>query len=157
MPRLVVVHCGFQFPLRRAEHRSSVRIKELWLFECSEFHSSPHTARSAGKKRLTGVFFWFVFFHVKENERNLGSMWDRTCDVGIWKLVKYFHNPHLSWRSKLCYASGSVNISHHPFTSFTRDTEVTELSFYFFNQEKKWLKKPNDSFGINGIIYCSWY
>jgi hypothetical protein len=66
-----------------------------------------------------------------------------------------FHNPSGVLKVKALLCEWAVNISHRPFTSFTRDAEVTELSSFFFNQEKKRLKKTNDSSGINDIRCCS--
>ena len=122
-------------PLRRAEHHSSVRIKELWLFERSEFHSSPHAVRSAGKKRLTGVFFWFVFFHAKENERServmikiLHYIWPvRVAFVMVW-------NGHLNWVFQIlgivimnlfsmdCFYLNSYNLKPVGITDLTAST-----------------------------------
>jgi len=34
-----------------------------------------------------------------------------------------------------------VNISYHPFTSFTRGTESTEFNYFFFNLEKKLIEE----------------
>jgi hypothetical protein len=38
------------------------------LFERSEFPRAPFNASTRRMKRDTGGFFWFVFFHVEENE-----------------------------------------------------------------------------------------
>ena len=57
------------FPLSRAEHRSSVRIRLAGLSERSEFPRDPFATSTRRIKRDTGGFFWFVFFHEKENEQ----------------------------------------------------------------------------------------
>ncbi|MDJ0875736.1 MAG: hypothetical protein QNJ02_10745, partial [Desulfobacterales bacterium] len=56
------------FPLSRAEHRSSERIRLAGLSERSEFPRDPFGTLTRRKKRDKGVFFWFVFLHVQENE-----------------------------------------------------------------------------------------
>jgi hypothetical protein len=43
--------------------------KSVGLFERSEFRRSPAVFSTRRKKRDTGGFFWFVFFHGKENEQ----------------------------------------------------------------------------------------
>ena len=43
--------------------------KARGLSERSEFPRVPFNASTRRGKRGTGVFFWFVFFHVEENER----------------------------------------------------------------------------------------
>ena len=60
--------CGNSPPLSRAEHRRYGREKRVGLFERSEFRRAPSALTTRRKKRDTGVFFWFVFFHVEENE-----------------------------------------------------------------------------------------
>jgi len=61
--------------LSRAEHRRGGRIKARGLFEpavakakAGEFPRAPAAPTTRRVKRDTGVFFWFVFFHVEENE-----------------------------------------------------------------------------------------
>ncbi len=61
-------------PLSRAEHRHGGRVKRADLSERSEFPRAPTDVVTRRVKRGTGVFFWFVFFHVEENEQ----MADRT-------------------------------------------------------------------------------
>jgi hypothetical protein len=39
------------------------------LSERSEFPRDPFDTATRRIKRGTGVFFWFVFFHVEENEQ----------------------------------------------------------------------------------------
>jgi hypothetical protein len=60
---------GFSFPLPRAEHRGQGRRKCVGLSERSEFRHAPPLALTRRRKRGRGVFFWFVFFHVEENEQ----------------------------------------------------------------------------------------
>ncbi len=55
--------------MSRAEHRSSERTRLAGLFERSEFPRDPFDTATRRVERDTGVFFWFVFFHVEENEQ----------------------------------------------------------------------------------------
>ncbi len=55
--------------LSRAEHRRLERIRLADLSERSEFPRDPFDPAARREKRDTGVFFWFVFFHVEENEQ----------------------------------------------------------------------------------------
>ena len=72
------------FPLSRAEHRRWGREKRVGLFERSEFRHAPTPSTTRRKKRDTGVFFWFVFFHAEENEQSLL----------VIKIDRYKHLPH---------------------------------------------------------------
>ncbi len=56
-------------PLPRAEHRRGRRKKRADCLSASEFPRVPSAVVTHREKRGTGVFFWFVFFHVKENEQ----------------------------------------------------------------------------------------
>ena len=55
--------------MSRAEHRRWGRKKRVGLSERSEFRHAPTPSTTRRKKRDTGVFFWFVFFHAEENEQ----------------------------------------------------------------------------------------
>jgi len=65
--------------LSRAEHRRGGRIKARGLSEpaaaqakAGEFPRAPAAPTTRREVRSTagqGVFFWFVFFHVEENEQ----------------------------------------------------------------------------------------
>jgi hypothetical protein len=58
------------FVTRRASQKWAR--KELWLSERQRVPQRPPASRSTGQPegpRNMGVFFWFVFFHVKENEQ----------------------------------------------------------------------------------------
>ena len=57
--------------MSRAEHRRWGRKKRVGLSERSEFRHAPTPSTTRRKKRDTGVFFCFVFLHVKENEENI--------------------------------------------------------------------------------------
>ncbi len=56
-------------PLSRAEHRHGGRNKRADLSERSEFPRAPTDGATRRIKRDAGVFFWFVFLHVQENEQ----------------------------------------------------------------------------------------
>ena len=75
----------FHFPLPRAEHRWQVRIKRVGLFEASEFRHAPSLAPTRRIKRGTGVFFWFVFFHVEENEQFVNFKGRYNLKDSYWK------------------------------------------------------------------------
>ena len=61
---------GLRFsPLSRAEHRHGGREKRVDLFERNDFPRAPSEMAARRMKRDAGVFFWFVFFHVEENEQ----------------------------------------------------------------------------------------
>ena len=57
-------------PLSHAEHRRWGRKKRVGLSERSEFRHAPTPLATRRIKWDTGVFFWFVFFHVEENEQS---------------------------------------------------------------------------------------
>jgi hypothetical protein len=66
--------CGFDLPVKTRRASQKGAETRAVLFERSEFHCSPPALRSTGQPagpRFMGVFFWFVFFHAKENERNI--------------------------------------------------------------------------------------
>ncbi len=62
---------AFLFPLSRAEHRGSERIKLAGLSERSEFPRDPFDTSTHRIKRGTGVLFCFVFCHGTENEETI--------------------------------------------------------------------------------------
>ncbi len=58
---------GIPFVTRRASTRWTEKARGL--SERSEFPRAPAAVATRRIKRDTGVFFWFVFFHGKENEQ----------------------------------------------------------------------------------------
>ena len=64
---------GFDLPFKTRRASQQGADEEQCCLSASEFHCSPPAARITGQPagpRLMGVFFWFVFFHAKENEQN---------------------------------------------------------------------------------------